>query len=257
MQDLISIIVPVYNASNTVEKTIQSILKQSYTHFEVIVIDDCSSDNSFEILEALEKIDKRIILYKNEKNLGVSQTRNYGISKAKGEFIAFLDSDDEWRENKLELQLQYIKKQQADLCYTAYEMVGEKDSLGVYCSVPAQVTYKELLKENSILCSSVLVRKSRLKEMPFNSEFFHEDFVLWLELLKEGCKAVGFQESLVRYQKGGRSADKLQASKNRWIIYRKCEQLGRLGAVYYFFHYMINGIKKYYVKTNSSKEIST
>ena len=257
VQELISIIVPVYNASSTIAKTIQTVLEQSYTHFELIVVDDYSKDDSFQILKALEGKDQRIIIYKNDQNLGVAQTRNYGISKARGEFVAFLDSDDEWLEDKLELQLRYMKEQQAEICYTAYEMISEQGDTLAYCNVPMKVTYEELLKQNSILCSSVLLKKSILKDNPFSSKFFHEDFVLWLDLLKEGYKAIGIQRSLVRYKKGGRSSNKVLAAKNRWIIYRKSEGLGRISTIYYFIHYIINGFRKYYIKVSNSNEIST
>lgn len=252
MLELVSVIVPVYNAARTIEKTIESILAQSYTSFEIIIVDDCSQDDTFELLKKLQADDQRILLYRNEKNLGVAKTRNFALTKARGTYIAFLDSDDEWQENKLELQLSELEVRKADICYTAYEMMDERKSL-TFCQVPPQVTYKELLKENSILCSSVLLRKECLKATAFRSEYFHEDFVLWLELLKAGYQAVGIQRSLVGYKKGGRSANKLLASKNRWVIYRKCEGLSFIQSAYYFLHYTLHGFKKYYIHRESKK----
>lgn len=246
MQELISIIIPVYNASATIDKTIESALCQSYHNIEVILIDDCSTDNSFDIIKNNSSKDKRIKVYRNEVNAGVSKARNLGIKLSKGEFIAFLDSDDIWKKDKLEKQIRYIKEKNADICYTSYEITNSSDSdLGIY-RVPSNINYKGLLKENIICCSSVLIKSKILKENQFNSKFFHEDFVLWLKLLKIGFKAIGLQESLVIYKKGGRSANKIKASKNRWIIYRESEKLTLFLSIYYFVCYIINGVKKYY-----------
>lgn len=247
MKNLVSVIIPVYNASKTIEKTIESVLCQSYTDFEIIIIDDCSNDNSFEIARELSKSDNRIILYRNQKNLGVAKTRNVGISIAKGEFISFLDSDDVWKSSKLEKQLKYIEQKNADICYTSYEMVNNNETDSVIRIVPKEISYRGLLKENVICCSTAIVKSDLLKQYPFKAEYFHEDFVLWLKLLKCGYKAIGVQENLVIYRKGGRSSDKLKASKNRWIVYRKSEKLPLLLSMYYFISYTLNGVKKYYL----------
>lgn len=246
MKNLVSVIIPVYNAAKTIEKTIKSVLHQSYTYFEIIIIDDCSTDNSFQIIEELSESDSRIILYRNEKNLGVAKTRNAGINIAKGEFISFLDSDDIWKSTKLEKQLEYIKQNNGDICYTSYEMIDNNETNRVLRGVPKEINYKGLLKENVICCSTTIVKSDLLKKYLFETEFFHEDFVLWLKLLRAGYKAVGIQETLVIYRKGGRSSDKLKACKNRWIVYRKSEGLSLISSMYYFIKYTINGVKKYY-----------
>lgn len=246
MKNLVSIIIPVYNASETIENTVKSVLNQSYTNFEMIIIDDCSTDNSFEIVDELSKRDSRIILHRNKNNLGVAKTRNFGITIAKGEFISFLDSDDIWKSSKLEKQLEYIKQKNADICYSSYEMINNNETSRILRVVPEEINYKNLLKENVICCSTAIVKTDLLKKYPFETQFFHEDFVLWLKLLKRGFKAIGIQESLVIYRKGGRSADKLKACKNRWIVYRKSEELSLILSTYYIISYAINGIKKYY-----------
>lgn len=249
MEVLVSVIIPVYNASKTIEKTINSVLDQSYTNFELIAIDDCSTDNSFEILEKLSSEDNRIILYRNSKNLGVAKTRNIGIDIARGEFISFLDSDDIWKASKLEKQLKYIKQKNAHICYTAYEMISNDGSNSVLRCVPKEINYTKLLKENVICLSTTIVKSYVLKKYPFQTEFFHEDFVLWLKLLRAGCKAVGIQEYLVIYRKGGRSSDKLKAGINRWVVYRKSEKLSFILSTYYLINYIINGVKKYYLNS--------
>lgn len=246
MEELVSVIIPIYNGELTIKRTVKSVLNQSYSNIEVIIIDDCSTDNSYNIIENIAQNDKRIKLYHNEINLGVSKTRNIGINFASGEFIAFLDSDDVWKKDKLKRQLCYMNKTQIDICYTGYEIIGESDGESIIYKVPKYIDYAGLLKENIICCSSVVIKSDLLRENHFNDEFFHEDFVLWLQLLKLGIKASGIQESLVIYRKGGRSANKIKAAKNRWIIYRKSERLTFLQSMYYFLCYTINGIKKYY-----------
>ncbi|NFO86965.1 glycosyltransferase family 2 protein [Clostridium botulinum] len=247
LKDLVSIIIPVYNSSKTIKETIKSVLVQNYKKFEIIVIDDCSTDESFEILKCLSDKDKKINLYRNKKNLGVSKTRNLGIELAKGEFICFLDSDDIWNPLKLEEQIKYINKQNSDICYTSYEMIDTFTGDKSIRIIPKDINYKGLLKENIICCSTIMIKSNLLKENKFEENFFHEDFVLWLKLLKLGFKAAGLEKSLVTYRKGGRSSNKSKASINRWIVYRKSERLSLIMSIYYFICYTINGIKKYYV----------
>lgn len=248
MNKLVSVIVPVYNASKTIEETIKSVMNQNYTNFEVIAIDDCSEDNSFELLTKLSKKDIRIKVYKNLKNLGVSETRNLGIDIARGELISFLDSDDIWKKEKLYKQVKYMEEKNVDMCYTSYDMI-DTDKIEVKTIiVPEKVNYISLLKENIICCSTVMMNKEILRKYKFESEFFHEDFILWLHLLKNSYKVVGLTDNLVFYRKGGRSSDKLKAARNRWIIYRKSEKLNLILSAYYFICYAFNGIKKYFIK---------
>lgn len=257
MSDLISVIIPVYNSEETIERTIQSVLSQTYTHLQIIIVDDCSKDQSVHLIKRMAQEDARIEYYVNSKNQGVSQTRNFACSKAKGKYIAFLDSDDEWYVEKLQLQLSYLKQFEADMCYTAYEMIEKSNHLVCKrCSVPSQITYKELLKENVICCSTLLLKKELLDQRPFREEYFHEDFILWLQLLKKGAKATGLQEYLVAYTKGGRSSDKVNAMYYRWQIYRKVEQLPIISALYYFIFYGINGVRKYYINNRTQDQKS-
>lgn len=255
MQEIVSVIIPVYNGEQTIKRAITSVLAQTYRHFEMIIVDDHSTDQTATIVSRLAKNDPRIKYYRNEKNKGVAETRNFGYSKASGEYIAFLDSDDEWKPRKLELQLLYIEETQSDLCFTAYEMIDRSKSKVCKIDIPTKIDYRSLLKENVICCSTVLLKSKWLEESCFRADYFHEDFILWLELLKNGIKAVGLEECLVRYSQGGRSADKLNAMKYRWLIYRRCESLGVISSIYYFLYYGVNGIKKYYFKRSHIQDM--
>lgn len=248
MYKLVSIIIPVYNGEKTIQKTIQSVLSQSYSNIEIILVDDCSTDNTIKVITQLTQKDNRIHFFQNTQNRGVAHTRNFACSVATGDYLAFLDSDDLWHKEKLAKQLNYMQKTKADICYTAYNMIDKEDRLLSNRFVPSTLTYTDLLKENSILCSSVLLNRKILPREPFSTSFFHEDFILWLTLLKQNCKAVGLNENLVTYRTGGRSADKRNAMKYRWFIYRKQEHLSLFQSAYYFAWYALNGIKKYYLK---------
>lgn len=246
MEKLVSVIIPVYNAAITIKNTIKSVLEQSYMNIEVIIIDDCSMDNSYEIIKKLSLVDERIVIYKNDINIGVAKTRNYGISVAKGEYIAFLDSDDSWIKNKLQYQIDILNKCNADLCYTGYHIINRKNQSCMCVNISESISYSKLLKENIICCSSVVIKANLVKKYSFESDFFHEDFVLWLKLLKNGYKPVGVNEPTVIYARGGRSSDKVKAFKYRWEIYRKCEKLTFLQSVYYSVFYTFNGIRKHF-----------
>ena len=257
--DLVSVIIPVFNGEKTIKKAIDSVLHQTYENIEIIVVDDCSTDGTFLLLQSLAKKHSQITVYKNEKNMGTAKSRNIGISHAKGKYVAFIDTDDLWRKDKIDKQIRLLLKN-GDLCYTASVIMNKNTVVGKR-TVPLKTDYKRLLKENTIACSSVLIKKNKL--LPFDSSYFHEDYALWLKLLKNGCKAVGINESLLYYHLGGRSADKKNAAKHRWEIYRKSEKFGLLKSAYYFLFYAFNGllnahkIKKYtkvYVRTFKYRE---
>lgn len=241
----ISIIMPAYNASQYIEKAIQSVIGQTLKEWELIVVNDASTDNTAEIVRRLAVQDVRIALHENESNLGVSETRNRGIELAIGEYIAFLDSDDVWVHDKLQCQLVALQRTPADLCFTSYAVMRENGEPAIFYRVPQKIDYVGLLKENVIGCSTVMLTCSSLGRHRFETEFFHEDYVLWLKLLKSQCIAVGIDQLLVQYRTGGRSHNKINAAKNRWKIYRKCEKLSLPMAAYCLFNYCCNGIKKH------------
>lgn len=241
----ISVIMPAYNAAQYIEKAIQSVIGQTIKSWELIIVNDASTDNTSEIVRRMAAQDMRIVLHENKINLGVSETRNRGIGLAVGEYIAFLDSDDIWEHDKLQRQLEALQRTHADLCFTSYAVMHENGEQAIPYRVPQNIDYVGLLKENVIGCSTVLLKRSSLGEHRFETGFFHEDYVLWLKLLKGNCIAVGIDELLVQYRTGGRSHNKVNAAKNRWRIYRKCEKLSLPMATYFFLNYCCNGLKKH------------
>lgn len=245
-QPKISIIVPAYNCAATIQKTLQSIQAQTWQRWEAFVVDDCSTDTTKAAVIEFAQRDYRIQLLENNFNQGPARARNQGIASSSGEFIAFLDADDIWEPEKLERQMAVLLKTGSDLCYTSYSFIDEMDRLvhKPYI-IRDQVDYHGLLRENVIGCSTVLLRKAALKDHRFNSVFSHEDFALWLCLLREGALACGVPEVLVCYRLGGRSDNKWKAAKGRWDIYRRCEGLPIYLSICYMVHYAGAAIRKY------------
>lgn len=199
---LVSIIIPVYNSERYLEETIDSVLKQSYKNLEVIAVDDCSSDQSYQILKQFEKSDGRIRVFKNSINSGVSKTRNLGIEKARGDWIAFLDSDDVWLERKIETQVQYINKNPDKvLFYTScYYMKNDGTLYSYILRAKENTDFHTILRGNIIACSSVVVKKDVIKKSLMCGDDKIEDFVSWLSITKQYGSACGIDIPLVKYR---------------------------------------------------------
>jgi len=241
---MISVILAAYNGEKTLERTIKSVLNQTYKDLELLAVDDCSKDSTYSLLCSFSEKDSRVHIFRNQKNMGVAQSRNRGIVVSNGEYIAFIDADDYWDNGKIEKQISVLRNENVDLCYTASRIIDEKNNVLItHKHVPVKISYKGLIKENVIVCSSVVLRREVLPENPFDGQYFHEDFVLWLKLLKNGCKAVGIDEALVTYRLGGRSADKKNAMIYRWKIYRQSEKLGFFTSLWYFSFYSLTGVR--------------
>lgn len=246
---LISVVMPVYNTERFVAQAIESVLNQTYQNLELILVNDCSTDKSLLILESYARKDKRVRIISNEKNIGVAHTRNLGIQAAKGAYIALLDSDDLWEETKIEKQLTQIINAQAKISYCSLAMVDEDGKKIKEFSVPETTDYKEMLVRCFFTCSSVLIEATLLKSNLFKAEYYHEDYLLWVELLSQNAKAVGLTEVLAYYRQltGSRSHSKLKAAINRWRIYRGALGFGFFKTISIFIQYAMNGIRKYYL----------
>lgn len=245
---IVSVIMPAYNAQQYIEEAIGSVQGQTFSQWELIVVDDCSGDNTAQIVSQLAREDPRIYLHRNDENLGAAKSRNQGLELYKGAYVAFLDSDDLWHPKKLEYQIEHMGKTGADLGYTAYTVMdaqGRKvfqDYL-----VPSQVDFDGLLKENVIGCSTVMLRGEVGKKYRFSEEYYHEDYVLWLEMLRDGCTAAGLGEVLVEYRfhEQSKAGNKAKAAAMRWQIYREYLGLSLPKSLWYFSHYALSGLRKY------------
>ena len=245
MLELISIVMPAYNAAQYIEQSIESVLKQSYTNWELIIVDDCSIDDTYKIVEKLCLNEKRIKLFRMNENSGVAMARNFAISMSRGKYIAFLDSDDLWLPDKLEKQLNLMREKKAVISYTAYRQFS-MEKVGNLVSVPEQVTYKQLLKGNVIGCLTVMLDKERLGNLQMKKAR-HEDYILWLDILKQGNTAYGLQEDLARYRKSETSltSNKKRSALWTWQVYRQHQELSFLASIYYFIFYVCKGLLKH------------
>lgn len=245
-EKLVSIITPVYNKEKYVEETIQSVQAQTYENWELIIVDDCSSDHSAEIIKEYADQDKRIFYYKNENNSGAAESRNRAIALAKGDYIAFLDSDDLWNPEKLEKQMEFMQKRQCAFCYSACNVIDIHGTpTGKVRHVPEKVDYKTLLKGNSIPCLTVVLERERFQDIRMK-KMGHEDYILWLDLLQQCGTAYGITEALGSYREydNSLSSNKLTAAKWMWNIYRKHLKIGVLKSLWYFVNYAYEAVKK-------------
>lgn len=244
---LISIIMAAYNAEKTIEQAISSVLNQTYPNFELLVVNDCSKDGTVELVRNIAAKDSRVRFISNAKNSGVSYTRKRGLEEAKGSWIAILDSDDAWAPEKLEKQIALQKRMNANLLFTGSAfMDSDGHSIDWYLHAPAEVTYRQLLKQNVLSNSSALVRKELYAKHYAIGDGMHEDFAIWLSILKEGKKAYGVDEPLLIYRiaKSSKSGNKVKAAKMNWNTYRYVG-LNPLEAFYYECWYVVKGLLKY------------
>ena len=247
MNELVSIITPSYNSEKYIFQTIESVLNQTYENWEMIIVDDASIDNSINIIESYTKKDNRIKLIKLKKNNGPAIARNVGIKNAKGRYIAFLDSDDLWLPTKLEKQINFMKKNDVGLCYSSYYLIDEKsNNIGKFNIPKEKVTYFELLKTCIIGNLTAIYDIEKVGKV-FMENVGHEDYTLWLKILKKIHCAYGIKEPLAQYRiyYNSISSNKFRAAKWQWNIYRNIEKLNLFESLYYFMHYIWNGIKKY------------
>lgn len=245
---LISIITPAYNAEAYVEKTIESVLAQTFQNWEMIIVDDCSKDNTVQIIEKYCKIDCRIQLIKHEKNQGVAAARNTALKVAKGEYIAFLDSDDMWMPEKLEKQYNFMAENDYVLTYTAYQKYySESEEKGKMISVPEKMTRKAIFYNTAIACLTVMVNREKAGdfEMPLLTHF--EDQCTWQSILERGYEAYGLNENLALYRvsSGSLTANKGKAAKRQWDVYRKHFRFSLFRSSIYFVSYAMHAVIKH------------
>lgn len=247
IDDLVSVIMPAYNCEKYVTDSIKSVLGQTYSKLEIIVIDDGSIDDTVNIIEEFAKKDKRIKFYKNDKNQGVSVTRNRGVSLSNGEWIAYLDSDDIWVKDKIEKQLTIAKKTGVDFIFNGSSFIDEQgEPYEWILHVPEKITYKELLKQNVISCSSVLIKKHYVEKIKMERDDIHEDFGTWLRILKNGTYAYGINEPLLVYRisSNSKSGNKIKSLLMNYNTYRYVG-LNPISSLYYLVWYVVRGLRKY------------
>lgn len=245
---LVSIVMPAYNSEQYIERAITSVINQSVNDWELLVIDDGSKDHTCQIVKQMAMEDSRIRLYCNESNMGVAKTRNRALDMSRGAYVAFLDSDDMWYPQKLENQIRALEGKKADLAYASYRLVTPME--GGSCVdyiVPESVDLKSMLSQNYIGCSTVMMTRALADNFRFSTECYHEDYALWLQMLRQGVKMVGSREIMVdyTYYPTSKAGNKIRSAKNRWNIYRNHLGLSVWESLAYFAQYAVAGVNKY------------
>mgnify|MGYP004636691771 CR=1 FL=1 len=246
----VSVIIPVYNSERYIKETIDSVLEQTYKQVEIIVIDDCSSDNSKRILNDLVQIHSNVIYHRQEKNQGVAIARNTGLQMAKGRYVAFLDSDDIWKKDKLEKQLSLMQAKHAGFVFSAIEMMDENgNERKKKRKIKTEVDYNYLLKNTVIPTSTVVIDRNIVENFKMPHMRSGQDYATWLMILRDGIIAYGVDEALVRYRVGSNSlsSNKFKSIKQVWGIQVYQEKINPVFAIYNTGWFIVHALKKYLV----------
>ena len=246
-QPLVSVIMPCYNMEKYITATIHSVQRQTYPHWELLIVDDASTDGTVDIVQNLCSQDDKIQFVVKPKHSGIADTRNQCIRMAKGRFLAFLDADDMWHPDKLEQQLQFMTERKIGFSYSSYDCVDEDGNpLGKTVKAIGDLNYEAYLRNTIIGCSTVMVDKTIVGEVVVPNFRTSEDTATWLNILKKGFLAYAIHQPLTSYRISQHSAssNKLKASSDLWRVYRKNEKLPLFKAVACFSSYAFNAIKK-------------
>lgn len=240
---------PVYNSSKHLSEAINSVLQQSYSNWELILIDDNSVDNSLEIIKEYSYSDSRIRYLKNENNLGAGLSRNRGIELADGEFITFLDSDDLWNKKKLEIHIELMIKQEASFSHCSYEYIDEKGNrLNKKLTVSSKpVSYTDLLKRTEISCLTAIYSARKIGKYFMSAHRVKQDYALWLKILRDGHLSIPLEKSLAYYRqrKDSNTSKKYKLILKHIFFLRQTQNFSYYRAIYYTLFWIYNGIKRH------------
>jgi teichuronic acid biosynthesis glycosyltransferase TuaG len=243
----VSVVTPAYNAAAYLPATIESVLAQTYPHWEMIVVDDCSADDTRAVVAAYGARDPRIQLVAQPKNGGPARARQAALERSRGRYVAFLDSDDRWLPSKLERQLAFMARADAAFSFTAFRRTSaDGERLGRLIEAPGRLTYGQLLGNTAIATSTAVVDRERTG--PFSMTVtYYDDFALWLEITRRGFPAFGLNEDLMRYRVvgGSVSRNKGRSARMVWRTYRDVERLGLGSSSWAFVRYAFNAVRKY------------
>lgn len=255
---MISIITPSYNSEKFIGQMIESILEQSYTNWELLITDDCSTDNSCAIIKGYMQKDERIKLFRLTKNQGAGVARNESIKNASGRYIAFCDSDDMWKPNKLETQVKFMMSHNYYFTFTSYDIVNEEGRKIGYVGAKRQLSYASLLRSNEIGCLTCMYDSNFLGKMYFPTIRKRQDWGLWLSIIKKSKRAYGINESLAIYRNRGASisSNKLEMLKYNFRLYNEVEKFTKVKSLILLmllflpYHFYKKVSQKIYYKLN-------
>ncbi|MGX7109224.1 glycosyltransferase family 2 protein [Facklamia miroungae] len=247
-EDMVSIITPVYNAERFLKETMMSVFSQTYSNWEWLLVDDLSSDSSAQIIEQFAKEDHRIQWVQLPENSGAAIARNKAIDMARGKYLAFIDSDDVWEANKLEVQLAFMQKEGHAFTYTNFSLIDEKgETVKGSVELPQSLDYRGLLKNTAIACSTVMIDREKTGDFRMPLVRKGQDTATWLMLMRERkVRAYALNKVLNHYRQvsGSISSNKFSALKRTWHTYRQLEKLPFHECLYYYLHYVFQAIKR-------------
>ncbi len=248
MKELVSIIVPVYNANKYIEATVKTVQEQSYENWELLLVDDGSTDGSTETIKRIVEADvtNRIVPLFPEEHGSAARARNFGLEHAKGRYIAFLDADDLWEKDKLTEELSFMKEKEAGFVFTGYEFADANGKgTGKVVKVPETLSYKQALKNTTIFTSTVLIDLEKIdRSLVMMPEMKSEDTATWYKILRNGNLAYGLDKNLVKYRRVAQSlsSNKLEAIRRIWNLYRKAEKLSVIYSAYNFVFWAFRAV---------------
>jgi teichuronic acid biosynthesis glycosyltransferase TuaG len=245
-QGLVSIITPMYNAQRYIADTIRSVQRQTYPDWEMIIMDDLSTDQSAAIVQDMALKDSRIHYFREEEKAFVAKTRNDAMAKANGRYLAFLDSDDLWEPEKLQKQMELMQQTDAAFVYGGCDVIDETGNpLGKIRHVPEHITYEKLLWGNVIPCLTVLLDQEKIGDFTM-PQIGHEDYATWLSILRKAGDAYGMDEVLGHYRvnRNSVSGRKMRTIKWTWNIYRNEQKLTIVRSTMYLFGHLLQAAKK-------------
>ena len=244
--ELVSVIIPYYKKKEYIARSINSVLRQSYKNFELIIIYDDSNHEDLIILNNLKKKDKRIKIFINKKNIGAGLSRNKGIKLSKGKLIAFLDSDDLWSRNKLKKQILFMKQKKIKISHTSYYIINYNNKI-IGQRKAKDLNYKQLLKSCDIGLSTIILDKKLIKNnTKFASIKTKEDYVLWLQITQNEKKIYALSDNLTKWRKldNSLSSSKFQKIKDGYLVYRKYMKFNQVKSIFYLCLLSVNFLLK-------------
>lgn len=246
---LVSVITPVYNAEKVIGKTLESVFNQTYKNIEIVLVDDCSKDKSRRVIEQYMNNHPEIVYYCQSTNQGAGATRNKALELARGQYVAFLDADDMWHPEKIQKQIELLKKKNGAFSYTAIQMIDENGQIVKRKrKVRDQVDYNFLLHNTMIATSTVLIDRTVLGDFRMPLRRGGQDYATWLMLLRNGTIAYGIDEALEDYRVGNKESlagKKGKSIRQVWEIQTQNEKIGKIPAAFNVCCFVFNALIKY------------
>ena len=246
-EELVTIVTPSYKSKEYIEETINSVINQDYSNYEMIIVDDCSPDHSADFIRGILP-DNRFRLIELSQNVGAAEARNVALSKANGRFVAFLDSDDIWYKEKLSIQIEYMKKHSIAFSFSSYDIIDENGKyLGKKVIAPKEINAQQYLGNTIIGCLTVIIDRCKVGEFRMPNLKSSHDMALWYEIMKDNnIKAYGINLPLASYRllSTSNTANKYKAAVDVWRVYRDYLKIGFSRSCFLFISYAFNAVKK-------------